>query len=415
MVGLKKHRPVHTALPARPFTVALVGIGGYGDVYLRPLLASDHGHQSVRLVSAVDPSPSNSLRFAELSSHRLPVYGSVEELYARCETAPDLVVLASPIAVHAEQTICALKHGSHVLCEKPLSATVEQARQMIAARDQARRVVAIGYQWSFCDAIQNLKRDIAAGRFGKARRLRTLVSWPRDQRYYTRNNWVGRRLDPTTGAAVFDSPVNNACAHFLHNMLYVLGDQIDRSAVPNGVTAELYRANAIENYDTAAIRCTTRDGAELLFYVSHAVENVDGPILAYEFEQATVRCEGDAGEMMAHLDDGSVINYGVPASSVDLSKLWRTIRAIQNNTPVECGIEASMAQTQVMCASQRSVEAVVDFPSHLVRAEGVNGSRRLYVHGLNHTLRRCMHEGKLPSELGLDWARPGKQIFTYDC
>ena len=40
-------------------------------------------------------------------------------------------------------------------------------------------------------------------------------------------------------------------------MLYVLGKTPDTSAQPHSVTAELYRANPIENYDTAAIRCTT--------------------------------------------------------------------------------------------------------------------------------------------------------------
>jgi predicted dehydrogenase len=414
MVGLKQPRPVHLAIPARPLTVALVGIGGYGDVYLRSLLTAEAGRRPVRLVSAVDPYAASSPRLGELSDRNVPIFSSVDEMYARSDAAPDLVVLASPIALHAEQTIRALERGSHVLCEKPLSATVDQARQMMAARDRADRVVGIGYQWSFSEPIQNLKRDVRSGLFGKPKRLRTLVLWPRDEQYYTRNNWVGRRFDPTTGAPVFDSPVNNACAHFLHNMLYVLGEQVDRSAAPHGVTAELYRANAIENYDTAAIRCMTRSGAELLFYVSHAIRDAAGPLLEYEFERATVRCEGDAGEIVAELSDGTVINYGMPASSVDISKLWRTAYAIENNTPIECGIEASLAQTQVMCAAQESPESIVEFPSQLIRTDAAGATRRLYVEGLGETLQRCF-DGRLPSELGISWANAARETFTYDC
>src|SRR5918992_777122 len=101
---------------------------------------------------------------------------------------------------------------------------------MIRARDAAGRQVSIGYQWSFCPAIQ---------------RLASMVLWPRDETYYLRNKWAGR-LFTGQGHPVFDSPVNNACAHYLHNMFYVLGDRTDTSAVPARVTAELYRANSIE-------------------------------------------------------------------------------------------------------------------------------------------------------------------------
>jgi predicted dehydrogenase len=338
----------------------------------------------------------------------------MNELYAQADAAPELVILASPISLHAEQTIRALENGSNVLCEKPLCSTTAQARQMIAARDRAGRIASIGYQWSFSDAIQHLKRDIAAGRFGRPKRLRTLVLWPRDRLYYSRNNWVGRQLDPVTGAPVYDSPVNNACAHFLHNMLYVLGAQTDRSASPQTVTAELYRANDIENYDTAAIRCITADDVELLFYVSHATESPAGPLLSYEFENAVIRCTGD-GPIVAQMADGTRLDYGTPSSSVDLSKLWKTAAAIRDGTPVECGIEASMAQTQVMCAAQRSAPSIIQFPQELSRWVSTATSRRIYVEGLGQSLRDCFDSGKLPAELGFDWARASNDSSVLDC
>ena len=414
VVALKESRAIHAAVAARPLTLALVGIAGYGDVYVRSLLA-DGSRRSVRLVGAVDPFAANSSRLGELAARNVPVFASLDDLYKHCGAAPDLVVLASPIALHADQTVRALERGSHVLCEKPLSATVAQARQMIEARDRAGRVVGIGYQWSFCEPIQHLKRDIRAGRFGAPRRLRTICLWPRDSQYYSRNRWVGRKHDQTTGDPIFDSPVNNACAHFLHNMLYVLGNEIDRSAVPQTITAELYRANDIENYDTAAIRCMTRSGVELLFYVSHATKHPVGPSLDYEFEHASIRCEGDNGSIVAHLADGTRVDYGVPATSVDISKLFRTAHAIQFGERIECGIEASIAQTQVMCAAQRSPEEIVTFPEHAIGLAGVGAHQRRYVEGLGEGLQRCFVEGKLPSELGFEWSRPGRETLPVDC
>ena len=90
---------------------------------------------------------------------------------------------------------------------------------------------------------------------------------------------------------ILDSIANNAAAHFLHNMFYVLGGGLNRSAVLRQVTAELYRANAIENFDTAAIRAVTAGGVETLFLATHATGSTLGPNLCYEFERATIPCE----------------------------------------------------------------------------------------------------------------------------
>src|SRR5690606_34582742 len=109
----------------------------------------------------------------------------------------------------------------------------------------------------------------ASGAFGKPKRLRTIVLWPRSDRYYARG-WAGKLRDQA-GNLVMDSVANNATAHYIHNMFYVLGRATDESARPARVTAELYRANRIENYDTAAMRVHTEDGVELLYFGSHAV------------------------------------------------------------------------------------------------------------------------------------------------
>src|SRR5690606_23790349 len=137
-------------------------------------------------------------------------------------------------------------------CEKPLSATVDEALAMIEARDRANRTVAVGYQLSYSKKIQALKQDMMNGVFGKPIRFRTMALWPRADSYYDRA-WAGRIQDDH-GRLIFDSVANNATAHYIHNMFYVLGKEIDRSAQPARVTAELYRARLIQNYDTAVMR-----------------------------------------------------------------------------------------------------------------------------------------------------------------
>jgi predicted dehydrogenase len=403
-------------------SIALVGIGGYGAIYGSALLAADAppGH---RLVAAVDPYPELSPHRAELARRGIPIHTSLESLSSAAERPIDLVVVSSPIHLHCQHTAAALAHGSHVLCEKPVCVTPEQSIEMMRVRDEHARQVSVGYQWSFSPAIQRLKRDISAGVLGEPRRLTTMVLWPRDEAYYLRNRWAGRRYT-SQGVAVFDSPVNNACAHYLHNMLYVLGDQPTRSAAPAKVVAELYRANGVETYDTAAIRCWTAGGVEIVFLVSHSTRICRGPVFRFEFTEATVTYDEDCGELageeagggrgriVATFKDGTTRDYGVPPDGTDMGKLWASIASARDGVPTLCGIEASFPQTQVAWAAQQSMPQVAAIPRELLRVEGINGKRRTWVQGLDGALVRCFEQNLLPSELGEPWAVAGREVIV---
>ena len=391
-----------------PITLALVGIGGYGNGYVDALLDAPN-QDEFRLVGAIDPWPAACMRLDDLQALRVPIYPSLAGFYEEQRAGADLVIVCTPLHLHAEHTCLALKHGSHVLCEKPLCVTPTQINQMIEARDRAQRHVAIGYQWSFSRAVQQLKGDILAGLLGKPRRLRSLVLWPRDEAYYSRARWAGAKRD-SNGNWVLDSPVNNACAHYLHNMFYLQGTQVDRSAQPAKVTAELNRAHVIENYDTAVLRCRMRSGVEVFFAVSHATASTRGPVFQYEFEKATVSWTNEAGAaIVAKFADGSVKNYGSPSEPRD-RKLWLTINAIGAGKASVCGIEAAAAHVQCTWAAQQSVSQIHGFPDSSIKISGERGSRKTWVEGLDDQLEQCFENWKLPTELGLPWASPGREV-----
>jgi predicted dehydrogenase len=388
-------------------SVALVGLGGYGHIYVNALLGAEPA-SGIQFVAGIDPALEGCHRLAEVRQLGIPLFKSLEEFCAAGRA--DLVVLSSPPQLHCEQACFALGAGSHVLCEKPLGAQPEQVTQMIEARDRAGLRLAIGYQWSFCPPVQNLKRDIAAGRFGRPKRMRTRVYWPRDEKYYGRTPWAGRQRD-ARGRLVLDSPANNACAHHLHNMFYVLGDAPDRSDWPATVQAELYRANAIENYDTIALRCFTQHATEVLFFASHATRFQRDPLFSYEFDDAIVHYGGKIGDrIVAERSDGSQIDYGCPASADSPQKLFDVLESIRQGRPVLCGPEAAGAQTACICAAQLSTPKIVDFPRDLVVVEGDPGERRTSVKDLDRSLDQCYEQGRLPSEIGISWSAAGKKI-----
>jgi predicted dehydrogenase len=395
---------------AKTISVALVGICGYGKNYIpHTLKLTNEG--AVRFAGAIEPHPDGCPFLTELRAADVPLYESLEEFYKRAYA--DLVILATPINLHCAQTCLALSNRSNVLCEKPIAATIQDAEMIAAAGSGSKKFVAIGYQWSFTDTIQDLKRDIMCGLFGKAKRFKSLILWPRDDRYYKRNNWAGRQRG-SDDSWILDSPINNAAAHYLHNMFYVLGSRIYSSAKPTSVVAELYRANDIENFDTAALRCQTDTGVEMLFYTSHAVAEYRGPVLCYEFENATVRYETNGyGEdnpvVTAHYNDGRVKNYGCPDNQ-PFKKLYDSVEAAKTGKPIVCGADAATSQTLCINGAQDSVEEIVDFPGSLVSIKSVSEGNVRCVEGLAKILSRCYEEYILPSEAGIAWAKKGRTV-----
>jgi predicted dehydrogenase len=392
---------------ATEVSVVLVGIGGYGNLYVEALLnqGKDRG---VKIVGAVDPKPENCKYYEQLKELDIPFFVSLEEFYA--EAKANLAVISSPIHFHSAQTCLALENGSNVLCEKPIAPTIQEAKKMIQVRDRTGKFVSIGYQWSNSSAIQELKKDIMAGVFGKAKQFKTIILWPRSDAYYQRSFWSGRIKDDN-GNWILDSVASNATAHYIHNMFYVLGNEVDKSAVPVEVAAELYRANNIENYDTAAIRAYTEEGVELLNFGSHAVKDLLDPVFHYQFENATVvfgdpDIEESASNIIAFFNDGTKKCYGDPFEKV-MRKLWIAVDTVRGQAQIPCGLEAASSETICVNAAQESMNPIV-FPSDIVRR--LEEKRLTWVEGLAETLKECYATGKMPSELGVSWAKAGERI-----
>lgn len=382
--------------------VVLCGVGGYGSAHLQVMRpAMEQGR--MRLVGGVDPFVERAPDKADLAARGIPVWRDLDGLRAS-GVRPELMVLASPIHFHCEQTCAALEMGANVLCEKPVAATLNEVAQMTEARDRARKLVAVGYQWSFSSAVQNLKRDIQQGRYGRATRLRTWVAWPRHSGYYERNTWAGKIYD-AQGRPVFDSPVNNATAHYLHHMLYVLGtDGPDSAAQPVSLTAELYRANRIENFDAACMRIQTADGVEVLFYAAHCVAQGNRPTFIFEFERGTVASSGDT--FRGTLADGTTVDYGRPDTDAMQRKLDDTLAAVrQGSTQTVCGIETAAMHTRVVSALQRL--PIHTFAAALRQTQTLeDGAVLTSVPGLFEAMRAGFEQGYLFSEMGMPWALP---------
>ena len=167
----------------------LVGCGGYAALYVRevysPLNVDGHGIEGI-----VDPYADKSPVIDLIREKNIPVYDTLEEFYAR-HTA-EVAVICTPIGLHLQNALTCFANGSHVLMEKPLSATSELCRQIIDAAKAAGRKLGVGYQLCYDPIMLDLKKQIESGAFGKALSMKALVLWQRNFAYYARSGgWAG--------------------------------------------------------------------------------------------------------------------------------------------------------------------------------------------------------------------------------
>ena len=107
----------------------ICGSGGAGMHVAR--VASEDGRATI--VGLFDPIPSQ-LQKAQQQCPDAVTGADYEQLLDR--TNPDIVVVAGPDHLHADQTILALEHGCHVLVEKPLATTSEDAQRIVDAQEK---------------------------------------------------------------------------------------------------------------------------------------------------------------------------------------------------------------------------------------------------------------------------------------
>lgn len=363
--------------------VLLVGTGGYASLYVRALLKT----RELEWVGAVDPYFRDAKLHREIEAAGIPVFDTMEEFYARQDA--DLAVIATPPFLHTGQSLTALAHGSFVLSEKPAAPTVAEVELMIEAERRTGKFIAIGYQWSFSDAIRRLKQDILSGRLGRPLSMKTFISWPRDKAYYARGTgWAGRIRRGNT--MVLDSIASNACAHYLHNMLFLLGDTMETSRMADTAEAALYRAYPIENFDTAAISFTA-GGVRCYFAASHTADRVRDPEFVYTFEKAVVRfSQAEGSRILADFADGTTVDYGDPFARNE-KKLFDCAAAVKDGTVPICTAGTALAHTALI--GKLYEEAVIrSFP----RSAICEDEKRITVPGLYEKLYEAYQNEALP-------------------
>ena len=307
------------------------------------------GQPGMQIVALADPSATNieRLRSQVPAAVDIPAFADAEEMYGAVEV--DAVTIVSPHTAHFPLVMGALEHGAHVLCEKPLTCTVEHSEQIEKAAEKAGLVVMVSYQRRFDPAYRYMRDAIATGKLGELRSI--AISCGQHWLTGTRGSW---RQDPALsgGGMLMDS------GSHLADMLLWLADRplekvfalVDNVGAPvdinttatvafaGGLHAQL---TVIGDFATTWVETTAISGSEGL--------------LRYETEPQHPWRTGRLG----HYDrEGITVPLSLDGHT-DVHSVWRDVirGEIENPSPPAAGIRVAQLSEAIYrsAAEGRSV------------------------------------------------------------
>jgi predicted dehydrogenase len=204
------------------------GVIGAGGIARRKTIPGMLKAKNCRLVAVMDPVGVDGIA-AEFNVAR--AYTTEQDLLA--DPAVEAVYIASPVSCHARQIKMAAAAGKHILCEKPLTMGVKQAKEAIEACRRGKVFLQEGYMMKFHGAHARIKEMVDAGRLGKLVYLRAQLSC-----WYPKMPGAWRQ-DPKTGGggALIDM------ATHLYDLLEYFAGPVRRITAMTGTLVQDYRSD----------------------------------------------------------------------------------------------------------------------------------------------------------------------------
>ncbi|HEU4455675.1 MAG TPA: Gfo/Idh/MocA family oxidoreductase [Longimicrobium sp.] len=274
-------KPVPPVIAGRRIRFALVGCGRISEKHFDALAA--HGGDA-ELVAVCDTDPAALAAAAERTG--AAGFASLGELLAGSDA--DVVVLATPSGMHAEQGIQVAAAGRHVITEKPMATRWQDGQRLVQACDQAGVRLFVVKQNRLNATVQLLKQAIERGRFGRIYMVNLNVFWNRPQSYYDGARWRGTwEFD---GGALM-----NQASHYVDLLDWLIGPVESVQAM----TATLARNIQVE--DTGVVNVRWRSGALGSLNVTMLTypKNLEGSITVIG-ERGTARLGGVAINEIEH-------------------------------------------------------------------------------------------------------------------
>src|SRR5271155_524339 len=132
---------------------------GIGDIAARRIIPAILAEPRSHLYGLVTRDPAKAAPYA------VPSWTTLDE--ALSDPAVHAVYVATPVFLHAPQTIQALRAGKHVLCEKPMAMNQAEARSMVQVAEQSGRTLGVAYYRRTYPKVQRAKQLLEASAIGR--------------------------------------------------------------------------------------------------------------------------------------------------------------------------------------------------------------------------------------------------------
>lgn len=181
---VRLHQPhiLDTYMGMNKMRVAIIGAGNIAHAHLDGYLRDDRCE--VRALCDIYPEKCGKLcdDLSVKDRSRITITKDYTQLLGRDDI--DLVSICLPPSLHQEVSCAFLLAGKHVLCEKPMAASLEEADRMLEAQKRSGKLLAIISQNRFRQDAWNVKRMLDQGVFGKTYLTRVYSMWFRGTNYY---------------------------------------------------------------------------------------------------------------------------------------------------------------------------------------------------------------------------------------
>lgn len=326
-------------------TMINIAVIGCGSIAKHRHLPEYAQNEHVNIVAVCDIVETRVKTMAEQYGARS--YTDYTELLAQEQV--DAVSVCLPNALHAPVSIAALDAGAHVLCEKPMATSKEEADQMIEAAKRNGKKLMIGHNQRFVPSHEKAKQLIASGEAGKIYSFRTAFghggpeAWSADGA----ESWFFRKKDAFIGA------MGDLGVHKADLLRYILGEEFVDVA---GFIAN----NAKENItvdDNAVCILRSESGVIGTLAASWAYKPQEDNSTIIYGEKATLRLEDDPEHsLIVQYATGEVVKY-------QLGKIQSNEEGGQSNSHViDHFIEAIVTDTEPLINGEegkRSLEIIL--------------------------------------------------------
>lgn len=189
--------------------IGIIGLGAIGQ----RLIQQFQEHPEVEIVAVCDQRES-LVRETATSLGGAQAYTGYQSLIA--DEKVELVYVAVPPKYHHAIVLEVVKAKKHVLCEKPLANSLEEAKEMYEAAQDAGIIHAMNFPLNYSPAATKFSELIDRNYIGELRRLQLTMHFPQWPRGWQQNDWVGKREQ---GGFVLEVGV-----HFIQQTLKIFGD-----------------------------------------------------------------------------------------------------------------------------------------------------------------------------------------------